>query len=48
MLNKFILGKRPKTTRFEKVTIWKFKFWLDHVNIKVVSRPGEGKCSEYT
>jgi hypothetical protein len=46
MLYKFILGKRPKTTSFEKVTIWKFKFWSDLVKEEVVSRPGEGRSSE--
>jgi hypothetical protein len=46
MLYKFILGKRPKTTSFEKVTIWKFKFWSDLVKEEVVRRPGEGRSSE--
>jgi hypothetical protein len=35
----FFLGKRPKTTSFGKVTIWKFKFWSDLVKEEVVSRP---------
>jgi hypothetical protein len=46
MLYKFILGKRPKTTSFGKVSIWKFKFWSDLVKEEVVSRPGEGRSSE--
>jgi hypothetical protein len=46
MLYKFILGKRPKTTSFGKVAIWKFKFWLDLVKAEVVSRLGEGRSSE--
>jgi hypothetical protein len=46
MLYKFILGKSPKIARFEKVTIWKFKFWLDLVNEEVVRRHGEGRSNE--
>jgi hypothetical protein len=43
---KIILWKRPKTTRFGKVTIWKFKFWSDLVKEEVVSRRSEGRISE--
>jgi hypothetical protein len=43
---KFILGKRPKTTIFENVTIWKFKFWSNLVKEEVERRNGEGRSSE--
>jgi hypothetical protein len=46
MLYKLFLGKRPETTSFGKVTIWKFKFWLDLVGEEVVIRPSEGTSSE--
>jgi hypothetical protein len=45
-LYKFILGKRPKTTSFKKVTIWKLKFWGDLVKEKVARKPDEYKSSE--
>jgi hypothetical protein len=46
MLYKFILGKRPKTTSFGKVNVWKFKFWSDLVKAEAVSKLGEGKSIE--
>jgi hypothetical protein len=46
ILYNFILGKRPKTSIFGKVAIWKFKFWLDLVKEEVVSRLGEGGSNE--
>jgi hypothetical protein len=46
MMYKFSLGKRPKTKRFGKFIIWKFKFWLDPVKEEVVRRPREGISSE--
>jgi hypothetical protein len=46
MLYKFVLRKRPKTTSFGKVTIWKFKFWSDPVKVEVVSGPSESRSSE--
>jgi hypothetical protein len=48
MLYKFVLGKRPKTTSFVKVTLWKLKFWSDLVKEKVVVKPGKGKSSGQT
>jgi hypothetical protein len=48
MLYKFILGKRPKTTSFGKVTInfiWKFKFWSDLVKEEVARRLNEGNVN---
>jgi hypothetical protein len=48
MWYKFILEKRPKKTSFGKVSIWKFKVWLDLVKEEVVRRPIKGTSSEYT
>jgi len=45
---KFVLGKRPKTTIFGEVTIWKFKFLLDIIKEEVVSTPTESINSSYT
>jgi hypothetical protein len=46
MLYNFVLRKRPKTTSFGKVAIWKFKFWLDLIKVEVVSILGEGRSNE--
>jgi hypothetical protein len=48
MLYKFVLGKRPKKTRFGKITIWKFKFWLDLVKEEAMSIPSEDRSNEQT
>jgi hypothetical protein len=43
MLYNFVLGKRTKSTRFEKVSIWRSKFWSELVKEEVVSKDVEGK-----
>jgi hypothetical protein len=48
MLYKSILGKKPKSLRFRKVTInfiWRFKFWLDSVKVEVTRRLSEGNVN---
>jgi hypothetical protein len=46
MLYKFVLGKKQKTTRFLKVSIWKFKFWSDLVKEEVVRQLDECRSNE--
>jgi len=48
MLYNFVLVKRPKTTRFWKVFIGKFKFWSNLVKTEVLSKPGEGRSRKQT